>query len=104
MSEIENAADPTQVKDRQSKEKHKNEQQQADLKWLLEQPQFRRFIWRLVCEECQAVGKSAFSTNGSVQSYNLGMQAIGCSIWSQIESVDASAIPKMMLEYLESQQ
>ncbi len=103
MSEPFNAGDPKQVKARETSAKLLREQQENDLVELLKLPQFRRFLWRHICETCSAVGKSAFNPNGSVQSYNLGMQNVGVVLWMEIESVDPALIPQMMSEYLTAQ-
>lgn len=103
MSETEfNAADPKQVKKRTDSAKLRKENQDGDLKWLLDQPQFRRYIWRHMNETCKVVGKSAFSPNGSLQSHDLGMQDVGSALWVEIEAIDPLMIPKMMIEWHEA--
>jgi hypothetical protein len=102
MSEEYRANDPAQVETRNQKAKRIQEQQQTDLQTLLQQPEFRRFVWRLI-HETAGLLRDPFSSNGSVQTYNIGMSAVARTLWAEIERVDPAVIPKMMLEYAESQ-
>lgn len=97
-----NAADPKQVNARKRTEKEQQERQQEDLRVLLKQPEFRRYVWRHMNETCGLL-RSASNPNGSVQSTNLGMQDVARVLWAEIEAVDPIAIPSIMFEYHESQ-
>ena len=96
------ANDPQQVETRKQKLQRIADQQQADLQALLQQPEFRRFIWRHM-NETAGLLRDPFTSNGSVQTYNIGMQAVARILWAEIEKADAGIIPQMMREYAESQ-
>lgn len=92
--------DPTSqraVKQAKQSERDALEQQQRELKALLQVPEFRRWVWRLIGERCKLL-ESPGSTNGSIQSTNIGRQDVGREVWSEIEQADALAIPTMMRE------
>lgn len=97
-----NAADTAQVNARKRTAKESADRNQADLRTLLKQPEFRRYIWRHMNETCGLL-RSASNPNGSVQSTNLGMQDVARVLWAEIEAADAMAIPAIMVEYHESQ-
>jgi hypothetical protein len=101
MADVYQANDPKQVESKKRKAARIAEQQSADLKLLLTQTEFRRFIWRHVHETCGLL-RDPFTANGSVQTYNIGMQAVARILWTEIEAADPEVIPKMMLEYAES--
>jgi hypothetical protein len=94
--------DPATVGRAKAREKRQLEQQAEDLKALLEQPAFRRYLWRLIGERCKLL-ESPGSNNGSVQSWNVGRQDVGRELWAEIEAVDPLIIPKMMVETYEAQ-
>lgn len=96
-----NAADEKQVRARQRTAKDLLEQQREDIRSLLAIPEFRRFIWRLIGERCKLF-ESPGSTNGSLQSANVGRADVARELWAEIESVDALMIPKMMTETFEA--
>lgn len=96
------ANDPAQVKKKVDKAKFRREQQEADLKTLLGLAEFRRYIWRHINETC-GVMQSPASSNGTIQSGNIGMGDVGRRLWTEIEAVDPMVIPKMMIEYHEAQ-
>lgn len=95
------ASDPTQVKKAQRKADDAVEQQRLDLQGLLKLPEFRRYVWRLIGERCKFL-ESPGSSNGSVQSVNIGRQDVAREIWAEIEQADPLAIPKMMTETFEA--
>lgn len=97
-----NAANEVGVARAKAREKRVLEQQAEDLKELLAQPAFRRYVWRLIGERCKLL-ESPGSNNGSVQSTNVGRQDVGRELWIEIESVDPLLIPKMMVEHFEAQ-
>lgn len=103
MNEPYNAADAKQVKKRERKANSLAEQHRVDLAQLLQDPVFRRYIWRVIHEYC-GVMQSAFSTNGSSMTFQVGMQDLGKRIWAEIEQVNAKSIPQMMIEYQESRE
>ncbi len=95
------ASDPKQVKSKADKKQLREDQQEGDLKWLLDQPQFRRFLWSLIHERCQIL-RSAASGDAGTQNRDLGRQSVGLELWTLIEAVDPKLIPRMMIEYSES--
>lgn len=97
-----NAADEKSVREKQRTDKEKREQEQAELKELLQLPAFRRYVWRHINVTCGLL-KSASSPNGSVQSQNIGMQDVGRILWIEIEGIDPLLIPQIMTEYHEAQ-
>jgi hypothetical protein len=59
-------------------------------------------MWRLIGERCKLL-ESPGSNNGSIQSANVGRGDVGRELWAEIEAVDPTLIPKMMLEHYEAQ-
>lgn len=101
MSEF-RANDPEQVKKQKDKLKRKLEQQETDIKELLELPSFRRFLWGYMNETC-GILRSPFQTNGSMQTQLIGMQDAARALLAQVEAVDPLIVPQMMTEYHEMQ-
>lgn len=96
------ANDPKQVKARKQKTERVQDNQLADLQELLQLPSFRRYMWRHIHESCGLL-RDPFTSNGSVQSYNIGMQAVARILWAELERANPAIIPQMMAEYAESQ-
>lgn len=97
-----NASDPKSVATAKRREKDRDEQRDADLKALLKLAEFRRYIWRHIAQTCQLM-QSPGSSNGSIQSTNIGRQDVARELWAEIERADPLAIPRMMTEHFESQ-
>lgn len=95
------ANDPEQVKRRQSKADLKAKRERDDLTRLLELPEFRRYLWRHMNETCGML-QEAFSTNGSVHSFNSGKQSIARALFAEVDGADPLVIPRMMTEHAES--
>lgn len=98
-----NAADEQLVRKRQQSAKDADEQRQRELKGLLQIPEFRAWVWRLLGEKCKIM-ESPGSTNGSIQSANVGRGDVGREVWLEIEGADPLAIPLMMRETYEAAQ
>jgi hypothetical protein len=96
------ANDPKAVGARKDREKDAREQQQLDLKALLAIPEFRRFVWRHMFVTCQLMTNPS-STNGSLQSLQIGKQDVAREMWAEIEAVEPLVIPQMMREHHEAQ-
>lgn len=96
--EIYRANDPAQVKQRQQKAKRQTDADLDDLRELLKLPNFRRYLWRHMNVTCGLL-RDPFTSNGSVQAYNIGMQAVARVMWAELERVDPAVIPVMMAEY-----
>jgi hypothetical protein len=101
MTEPYNAADPKQVKKRQDKAKRFADAQDDNLKALMQLPQFRLFLWNLICARC-AIFQTTFHPNGSTFALNAGKQSIGLELLSEIERIDAKLVPQMMTEFAEA--
>src|SRR5687768_2434303 len=95
-----NAANPKHVKKRAEAVKLVVDQREADFKELLALPAFRRFLWHHICDRCQ-IFQSPFNPNGSIQTLNVGRQGVGHELFAEIERIDHTLIPKMMLEHSE---
>jgi hypothetical protein len=95
------ASDPKAVAKAKRKAEEAIEQQRLDLQGLLKLPEFRRYVWRLIGERCKFL-ESPGSSNGSVQSVNIGRQDVAREVWAEIELADPLAIPTMMRETFEA--
>ena len=93
-----NASDPKTVAKAKRRAEDVQEQQRLDLQGLLKLPEFRRYVWRLIGERCKFL-ESPGSSNGSVQSVNIGRQDVARELWAEVEQADPLAIPKMMVEH-----
>lgn len=93
-----NAADPQQVKRATRKAKKAQDALDDHMKALLELPQFRMWIWNLVCDRCQLF-QSPFNPNGSTQTLNIGRQDVGRELLAEIERIDPAMVPRIMAEY-----
>lgn len=69
-----------------------------DVLMLLDEPRFRRFIWRLF--EHTQMFESIWDPNGSKMNYNSGRQDFGHWLWEILED----ARPEAMLEILKERQ
>lgn len=103
-AEPDNVADPKKVKAKADKSKRQQDNRDEDFRWLLAQPQFRRWVWHVIhhTDYC-ALMQTPWNPNGSTQTLNIGMQEIGRKLHANIERIDARLIPQMMLEYHEAQ-
>lgn len=93
---------PKKLEELREKERKAIELREKDLRHLLTLPEFRRYIWRHMCETCGMMRSSA-SPNGSTQSINIGMQDVARAMFAEIETIDALSIPLMMTEHYEAQ-
>ncbi len=96
------AGDPEQVRKRERKYDDQRAQEIDELRYLLKQPEFRRFIWRHINATCGLL-RSPFSPNGNTQTLNIGMQDVGRQLWAELEEAAAKSIPLLMAEYTEAQ-
>lgn len=93
--------DPTDTRqvdtEREAAAAAKRERQRRDiedLKWLLEQAQGRRFVWRLL--EQAGVYQSTFNSSGSVTAFNEGKRAIGLWALAQIHDHTPDVLATMI--------
>lgn len=93
---VRNAADKKQVGTAAKREKLRREQELADLRALLELPEARRFLWRLMAH-CKTFG-SVFSDARELTTYNAGRQDVGHFVMSEIVEADQAKLLVMMTE------
>jgi hypothetical protein len=91
-----NAASREQVDRAGRAEKRRDLVEDTDFKWLLDQPQFRRYLWRLM-GHCHTF-ESVFDGHGSKMSYNSGMQDVGHFILAEIQVARPNVLILMMEE------
>lgn len=91
-----NAADPEQVKKRARKAKDREDQERADLQFLLSNPAGRRFLWGELSR--RRVFASAFHTDALVFAHNEGMRSAGVDLMTRIIDVDPKAWVLMQQE------
>ena len=85
MSEEErvNAADPKQVREKGLKEKRADQQQDDDLRTLLELPAGRRFLARLIFDDC-ALLETSYHSSGQLFAHNEGRRGVGSQLQGEI--------------------
>jgi len=93
---VRNAADKKQVGTAAKREKLRREQELADLRALLELPEARRFLWRLM-GHCKTFG-SVFNELQHFTAYNAGRQDVGHFVMSEIVEADQAKLLTMMTE------
>lgn len=93
---VKNAADKKQVKSAKQKERSIRDKEINDLAWVLNSPEGRRFIWKML-EHC-SVFASVCSPSGSMTYYHSGKQDVGHWLMAQINEVDPEIYVKLMLE------
>ena len=91
-----NAADPEQVEKAGHKVSRARNRELDDLRVLLDLPQGRRTIWRLL-EHCRAFN-SVMGANDSLTNYNAGQQDVGHFLFAEINQAKPDALVQMMLE------
>lgn len=88
---VRNAGDPEQVRTAARVERERQARQRADLKALLQRPEFRRWVRQLVLEDC-GLQRSSYLNNisgrGSDPVFHEGQRFIGKRIYDQIAEVD----------------
>lgn len=90
-----NAADKSQVKSAKKKEVSKREMELNDLRAVLNTPQGRRVMWRIM-DECRVFG-SVWESSAKIH-YNSGKQDLGHFIMAEIVSADEKFLLEMMKE------
>lgn len=97
-----NAGSVKQVKERNRKIDLRQQQTDQDLRDLLNNPQFRRYIWQVINEKCGLM-RTPFNPNGTNQTYFIGRQDVGRELWAELARIDPKVIPQMMLEHHQAQ-
>lgn len=97
MSEpfVKNAADESQVKAAEVKEKLGRDRELSDLAILLALPEGRRFIWRLLVKA--GAFRSVWEPSARIH-FNAGQQDFGHYIIGEVEDANQEAFFQMMRE------
>lgn len=90
-----NAASAQEVKEQERRRKNAALIAQDDLRFVMASDKGRRFVHGLI-EFCGPF-RSAFSTNGSQENFNLGQQNVGLKLFADIEA----ACPEKYLVMME---
>ncbi len=92
---MKNAADRSQVKQAEYKQKRSRENELDDVRHVLSTPNGRRFFWRYL-SEC-GVFKTSF--DGSSRTYfNEGERNVGLKLMADVNDADPEAYVTMLLE------
>jgi hypothetical protein len=91
-----NAASAPQVRAADKQEKRRINHEVEEFRLLLENPGFRRYLWRLM-GHCK-VFETVFDGHGSKMAYNAGMQDVGHFILAEIQDARPTALIQMMEE------
>jgi hypothetical protein len=81
---------------RQVLERERRAQEIADFRWLMEQPQGRRFAWRMLAEA--GVYRSTFNSSGSITAYQEGQRKMGLWLMLQIHEHAPASLLAMLEE------
>jgi hypothetical protein len=98
---VQNAADPTQVKEAEKKDKLERDLQIDDMKFILSTPQGRRLVWRYL-EFC-GIFRSIWHPSAEIH-FNEGMRNVGLRLITDIEEANPDALVLMMKEAKEGDQ
>jgi hypothetical protein len=85
--------------DAAAEERRKHERQRKDAEdftWLMEHPQGRRFVWRLL--ERAGVYRTSFNSSGSVTAFNEGKRDIGLWVMTELHDHAPGALLEMITE------
>lgn len=93
---VANAADREQVREAGNKERRARMREMDDVKAILDLPQGRRFMWRLL-EHC-SVHASVFAGNDAMTNHLSGKQDVGHFVLGEIVEARPQAYVDMMLE------
>lgn len=94
-SVVRNAADHKQVKKAKRTQKEVRKQELNDIRYIMQSPQGRRFMWRLL-GRCKTFG-SIWETSAKIH-YNAGQQDMGHFIMAEITQADEELFFNMMKE------
>lgn len=92
---IQNVADEGQVKEAKRKATDAEKRALEDVRFLLDLPEGRRFIWRLL--EKAGVFRTIFETSSKIY-YNAGQQDFGHFILGEVLKANPEAYLQMMKE------
>ena len=94
-SMVQNAANPKQIKKAKARERHQRSDELADIRAVVNLPEGRRFIWRLLGRA--NVFGSIWEPSAKIH-YNAGEQDFGHFIMSEIGDASEEALFLMMKE------
>jgi hypothetical protein len=89
------AGQPGSVQRKELTDKQKRNQELADLKAVLELPQGRRYIRRLL-DRC-GVFRAPFTPSAQVY-YDTGIRSVGVWVWGEIEEADVELLITVLRE------
>lgn len=92
---MKNAANETQIKEAAEREKSERERELNDIRFLLANPEGRRFLWKTL-KFCKAFG-SIWEPSAKIH-YNAGVQDVGHYLMAEIASANEDAFVMMMKE------
>lgn len=95
-----NTADEKTVQEARKKEKIGRDLELHDLRFLLSQVQFQRFILRLI-GHC-GVLETPFNLNSKVQDANIGRGDVGRFLFAEIDGADSKAFAKLFTEAIKN--
>lgn len=72
----------------------------ADLQAIIEMPEGRRFLNRLMLDTCHILNGGGFMPSGSQMYYNSGSRSVGFNIKEQIEEASPQAFNLILNEEL----
>lgn len=92
---VKNAADPKQVKRAADKEQFSRDNELNDLRKVLETPEGRRFVWR-VMQHCKVFG-SVWEPSAKIH-FNSGRQDVGHFVMGEVVEAGEDYLLAMMKE------
>lgn len=95
---VRNAADPRQVKDAKKREKLRRDGELADMRAVLELPEGRRMLWRLM-GHCKTF-ESVFDELATTMAFKAGRQDVGHFVMVEILAADQTKFALMQAESL----
>lgn len=75
----------------------KKERNKSDLKVIIGMPEGRRFLWRMIKQECRTFACS-YDKEHSVMAFNEGKRMVGANIVMELREVKPTIIEQMINE------
>jgi hypothetical protein len=97
---VSNAMNEVEIKQAEDKIGSVRQEELNDLRFILQSPQGRRFLWR-VMGKCN-FANDTFDTNALTQSRENGKRMIGLFLMAEITMADEESLFKMMRESKEN--
>lgn len=80
---------------------HKRLRDLADMQKMLRQPEFRRYMWKLMSDT--GLFRSSFSQNAMTMSCSEGRRDIGLGILNDLNNADTNAFAQIQREFISEQ-